>query len=61
MPLKVELKLKSTRYCVKTRHFNNIIFTITNTKLYFPGVTFKRQSKTIKTSEQRISKISVLE
>ena len=58
---KVELKLKWIKYCVLSVgstendvNDNNIIFTIKDTKLYIPVVTFfscyKRQSKTIKTS-----------
>ena len=50
MPLikcKVELKLKWTKYCVLTAagadnndaNYNNIIFTIKNTRLYVPLVT----------------------
>ena len=50
MPLincKIELKLKSTKYCVLSAngndnddaHSDNIIFTIKNTKLYVPAVT----------------------
>ena len=41
---------------------NNIIFTVKATKLYVPVVTLSaRESKTIKTSSQRIWKISLLE
>ena len=50
MPLikcKVELKIKWTKYCVLTAtgadnndaNYNNIIFTIKNTRLYVPLVT----------------------
>ena len=59
MPLincKMELKLKSTKYCVLTAAGNgnvhgndndNVIFTIKETKLYVPVVNFisKRESK----------------
>ena len=72
MPLincKINLKLKSTKYCVFSANdndndnANNIIFTIKDTKLYISSCNFisKRQSKTIKNSLQIILKISLLE
>ena len=73
---KVELKLKWKKYCVLSAagadnvnnnfndnaNGNNIIFTIQDIKLHAPIVTLSQETiKTIKTSYQRIRKISLLE
>ena len=73
---KVELKLKWKKYCVLSAagaynvnnnfndnaNGNNIIFTIQDIKLHAPIVTLSQETiKTIKTSYQRIWKISLLE
>ena len=73
---KVELKLKWKKYCVLSAagadnvnnnfndnaNGNNIIFTIKDIKLHAPIVTLSQETiKTIKTSYQRIWKISLLE
>ena len=66
---KIQLKLKWTKQCVlatggvdnTNADPNNIIFTIKDTKLCpCCHITSKRLSKTIKTSQQMVSKISVL-
>ena len=63
MPLincKVKLKLKWTKYCVfspagvNNRASNNIIFTIKDTRLYIPVVTY--QQKTIKNYQNYLAK-----
>ena len=73
---KVELKLKWKKYCVLSAagadnvnnnfndnaNGNNIIFIIKDIKLHAPIVTLSQETiKTIKTSYQRIWKISLLE